>query len=93
MTALLSVRDLTVQFSLHGNGLGWGRRLTLTAVDRVGFDLCAGETLGVVGESGRGNSPRPISNPPPLLLDRVEGLGQAPNRYGSWHRGPSLRCA
>ena len=69
MTALLSVRDLTVQFSLHGSGLGRGRRLTFTAVDRVSFDLGAGETLGVVGESGCGNSPRPISNPPPHLLD------------------------
>jgi peptide/nickel transport system ATP-binding protein/oligopeptide transport system ATP-binding protein len=45
---LLSVRDLTVAFRAEGR--------TVAAVDRVGFDVAAGEVLGIVGESGSGKS-------------------------------------
>ena len=45
---VLSVRNLEVAFPT--------RRRTLTAVDRVSFDIAAGEVLGVVGESGAGKS-------------------------------------
>jgi peptide/nickel transport system ATP-binding protein/oligopeptide transport system ATP-binding protein len=47
---LLRVRDLRVHFPLRDGGG------TLKAVDGVSFEVAAGETLGVIGESGSGKS-------------------------------------
>lgn len=46
--SLLSVRDLTVKFAM--------RDQTVTALDKISFDLARGERLGIVGESGAGKS-------------------------------------
>lgn len=45
---LLQVHDLGVSYSAHGH--------EVCAVDRVSFELAAGEALGIVGESGSGKS-------------------------------------
>ena len=50
---LLSVRDLRMGFV--------GGRKTLAAVDGIGFDLRAGETLALLGESGCGKSATALS--------------------------------
>jgi len=47
-TALLSVRDLTVAFGAGEN--------EVVVLDRVGFDIRKGETVGLVGESGSGKT-------------------------------------
>ncbi len=59
MTApLLEVRNLTKHFELNTDLVSRliGRSLLLEAVDDISFHIKAGETLGLVGESGCGKS-------------------------------------
>ncbi len=56
MTPVLTVENLSVHYPVPAPGLFRGRPLILKAVDGVSFELHAGETLGVVGETGCGKS-------------------------------------
>ena len=53
--ALISVRNLKMYFPV-GTSFLPGRRKVLKAVDDVSFNLYAGETFGLVGESGCGKT-------------------------------------
>jgi len=53
---ILTISDLKVHFPINIGGGFFGKTKPLKAVDGVSFDLCPGETLGVVGESGCGKS-------------------------------------
>ena len=54
--ALLQVDDLKVHFPLPPKGILRQSPGAVKAVDGVSFSLNAGETLGLVGESGCGKS-------------------------------------
>lgn len=53
---LISIRDLKVHFPVAGRGLLRGSKQVVRAVDGVNLDINAGETLGLVGESGCGKT-------------------------------------
>ena len=52
-TPLLRVRDLRKEFKVR---LGFRKAGAVSAVDGVSFSIAAGQTLGIVGESGCGKS-------------------------------------
>src|SRR5215831_349947 len=53
---LISIRDLKVHFPLAGTGLLPGSGRLVKAVDGVNLEIQAGETMGLVGESGCGKT-------------------------------------
>ncbi len=56
-TPLLEVRGLLKHFPIAGKTLSWGKsKVSVQAVDDISFTVMAGETLGIVGESGCGKS-------------------------------------
>ena len=81
---LLEVQGLKMLFPTGGSILGKNRRY-VHAVDGVSFSLRAGETLGIVGESGCGKST--VGNLIVRLLKETEGP-----RYHS-HERPAVQAA
>jgi oligopeptide/dipeptide ABC transporter ATP-binding protein len=78
---LLRVRDLKKHFPVRRRqGLFKRERLTLKAVDGIGFNVGRGETLGLVGESGCGKTTagRVILGLIPATAGDVR-LGDSPN--------------
>ena len=69
---LLSVEDLSVEFRTRDG--------VVRALDRVGFEIHRGETVGVVGESGSGKSVMAFSLM--RILDRAARITQGRATFG-----------
>jgi len=55
-TPILSVRNITKEFSIRKKGMFGGSESVIKAVDDVSFNIPRGKTLGLVGESGCGKT-------------------------------------
>jgi oligopeptide transport system ATP-binding protein len=75
---LLSVENLEVRF--------WTRRGTVHAVNGISFDIAAGETLGIVGESGCGKSVTSLA-----LMGILPRAGKVTNGTAMFHGRDLLR--
>ncbi|MFW5846302.1 MAG: ATP-binding cassette domain-containing protein, partial [Planctomycetota bacterium] len=81
---LLAVRELCKFFPVYNRGLIARQVGEVRAVDRVSFDLQAGSTLALVGESGCGKTTtarsilRALDPSSGSVLFRAEGLDQPP---------------
>ena len=54
---VMQARDLRVSYPIRRSGWrGWFKSAQFVAVEGASFDLCAGQTLGVIGESGSGKT-------------------------------------
>jgi peptide/nickel transport system ATP-binding protein len=74
---MIAVKDLSVTFHVGGR--------EIRAVDRISFDVDAGETFGIVGESGSGKSTvlKAIAGLVPSTSTRLEVDGQPAARRRS----------
>ena len=54
--SILQVRNLRKWFTVGGKFLNFGKPIYLKAIDDVSFDIRAGRTFGLVGESGCGKT-------------------------------------
>ena len=77
---VLRVQDLAVTFTSYSGGLLQKKERSVRAVDGISFELSAGETLGIVGESASGKS---------TLARAILGLIQ-PNRGRVMWMGENL---
>jgi oligopeptide transport system ATP-binding protein len=76
---VLSVRDLHVTFDVpQAKRFPWSPPGRLRAVNGVSFDLAAGQTIGVVGESGCGKSSliRAVAGLDPVASGEVTLMGE-----------------
>ncbi len=56
MNSLLKVDDLCVVYNKKSNIFSRGKEGQIRAVDKVSFEICNNQVLGIVGESGSGKS-------------------------------------
>jgi peptide/nickel transport system ATP-binding protein len=87
VTALLSIRDLTVTYRRDGS--------EVAALRSVSFDLAAGERLAVIGESGSGKSTLALAIAGLLpassaISGKIDWLGPVPHRLSQHSVTPSV---